>query len=94
MRSDEANRILGLRVNVWTSVVVFLLGVGSLVLGRSGTSCGAHRSAPTEPSLNIRDRAGSHGRTAGSGAILPDAVAKAVHARLAVLVPSVPAQRI
>ena len=28
MRSDEANRILGLRVNVWTSALVFLLGVG------------------------------------------------------------------
>jgi prolipoprotein diacylglyceryltransferase len=27
MRSDEANEILGLRVNVWTSVLVFLLGV-------------------------------------------------------------------
>ncbi len=26
MRTDEANRILGLRVNVWTSVLVFLLG--------------------------------------------------------------------
>ena len=27
MRSDEANHILGLRVNVWTCLVVFLLGV-------------------------------------------------------------------
>ena len=27
MRSDEANHILGLRVNVWTSIVVFLFGV-------------------------------------------------------------------
>jgi prolipoprotein diacylglyceryl transferase len=27
MRSDQANHILGLRVNVWTSVLVFLLGV-------------------------------------------------------------------
>jgi prolipoprotein diacylglyceryltransferase len=27
MRSDEANEILGLRVNVWTSVLVFVLGV-------------------------------------------------------------------
>jgi prolipoprotein diacylglyceryl transferase len=27
MRSDEANEILGLRVNVWTSVLVFLLGL-------------------------------------------------------------------
>ena len=27
MRSDEANHILGLRVNVWTSILVFLLGI-------------------------------------------------------------------
>ena len=27
MRTDFANKILGLRVNVWTSVIVFLLGV-------------------------------------------------------------------
>jgi prolipoprotein diacylglyceryl transferase len=27
MRSDEANTILGVRVNVWTSILVFLLGV-------------------------------------------------------------------
>jgi prolipoprotein diacylglyceryl transferase len=27
MRSDEANHLLGLRVNVWTSIVVFLIGV-------------------------------------------------------------------
>jgi prolipoprotein diacylglyceryl transferase len=28
MRSDDANEILGLRVNVWTSALVFLLGLG------------------------------------------------------------------
>ncbi|HET7477432.1 MAG TPA: prolipoprotein diacylglyceryl transferase [Dermatophilaceae bacterium] len=27
MRTDEANRILGLRLNIWTSVLVFLLGL-------------------------------------------------------------------
>jgi len=27
MRTDEANHILGLRLNVWTSVLVFLFGV-------------------------------------------------------------------
>ncbi len=36
MRSDEANRILGLRVNVWMSALVFLLGVG--LFWRFGTS--------------------------------------------------------
>jgi prolipoprotein diacylglyceryl transferase len=33
MRSDDANHILGLRVNVWTSMLVFVLG---LVLFRAG----------------------------------------------------------
>ena len=36
MRSDEANRILGLRVNVWMSALVFLLGVA--LFWRFGTS--------------------------------------------------------
>lgn len=31
MRSDQANHILGLRVNVWTCLLVFLLGVGLYV---------------------------------------------------------------
>lgn len=34
MRSDFANRILGLRVNVWVSVLVFLLGLTMFVLRR------------------------------------------------------------
>jgi prolipoprotein diacylglyceryl transferase len=34
MRSDEANHILGLRVNVWTSALVFLLGVAIVWLSR------------------------------------------------------------
>jgi prolipoprotein diacylglyceryl transferase len=34
MRSDFANKILGVRVNVWTSIVVFLLGVALVWFGR------------------------------------------------------------
>ena len=34
MRSDEANHILGVRINVWTSVLVFLLGVVLVWTGR------------------------------------------------------------
>ena len=34
MRSDEANTILGLRVNVWTSALFFLLGTGLFWLFR------------------------------------------------------------
>lgn len=34
MRSDFANRIFGVRVNVWTSIIVFVLGVVLVVTGR------------------------------------------------------------
>ncbi|NLJ55136.1 MAG: prolipoprotein diacylglyceryl transferase [Intrasporangiaceae bacterium] len=37
MRTDEATMILGQRINVWTSIVVFLIGVAIVVLaGRRG----------------------------------------------------------
>ena len=35
MRSDEANHILGVRVNVWVSILVFLLGVFLVWAGRN-----------------------------------------------------------
>ena len=41
MRSDEANRILGLRVNVWTSVLVFLLGLACSGGSASGRTPGS-----------------------------------------------------
>jgi prolipoprotein diacylglyceryltransferase len=31
MRTDDANHILGLRVNAWVSILVLLLGVGLFV---------------------------------------------------------------
>ncbi len=34
MRSDQANHILGLRVNVWTSILVFLLGIAIVWFAR------------------------------------------------------------
>ncbi|KRF22563.1 prolipoprotein diacylglyceryl transferase [Phycicoccus sp. Soil802] len=34
MRSDEANLIFGVRVNVWTSILVFLLGIAIVWFGR------------------------------------------------------------
>lgn len=39
MRTDEANLILGLRVNIWTSIIVFVLGVVIF------TVCGRRRSS-------------------------------------------------
>lgn len=35
LRIDDAEHILGLRLNVWTSIVIFLLGVVLLVVSRS-----------------------------------------------------------
>ena len=50
MRTDEANRILGLRVNVWVSVLVFLLGAALFVLfGRRSDQ--PLESSPGSPEL-------------------------------------------
>lgn len=47
MRTDEANRILGARINVWTSVLVFLLG---LVIYRArGRAAARHTEAVSAP---------------------------------------------
>jgi prolipoprotein diacylglyceryl transferase len=57
MRTDEANHIFGVRVNVWVSILVFLLGLLLVWLGRrrplalpTGRSAGARTAAPLEPS--------------------------------------------
>ncbi|MEO7069667.1 MAG: prolipoprotein diacylglyceryl transferase [Nostocoides sp.] len=47
LRSDEANHILGLRVNVWTSLVVFLLGVG--LYARWGRPTATRPEQPSGP---------------------------------------------
>ncbi len=47
MRSDPANHILGLRVNVWTSVLVFLLGV--LIYRRAGRTPAPAQQDPGDP---------------------------------------------
>jgi len=36
LRVDHANRILGLRLNVWTSIIIFAAAVAFLTLGRRG----------------------------------------------------------
>lgn len=47
LRTDEANRILGLRVNVWVSVFVFLLGVWLFLrAGRRRPVAGPDRPGP------------------------------------------------
>lgn len=51
MRTDAANTILGLRVNIWTSIVVFVLGVVIY------TVCGRRRAAgERDENLTSRDR--------------------------------------
>jgi prolipoprotein diacylglyceryl transferase len=44
MRTDEANHILNLRVNVWTSILVFLLG--AWLFRRAGRTAGAESQRP------------------------------------------------
>ncbi len=53
MRTDDANHLLGLRVNVWVSLLVFLLGVALFVwFGRRPAP-----SAPSEPAGDPPDEA-------------------------------------
>ncbi len=55
MRSDEANLILGLRVNIWTSIVVFLLGVVVYsACGRRGHPRDARYISPSEKTTLTR----------------------------------------
>ena len=51
MRTDDANRILGLRVNVWVSILVFLLGAALFVLfrRRSGEPLESSPEPPPQP---------------------------------------------
>lgn len=48
MRTDHANEILGLRVNIWTSVLVFILGLAIWVY--CGRRAKRPTSGPTTPS--------------------------------------------
>lgn len=56
LRVDEANHILGLRLNVWTSIIVFAIGAGLWVaIGRRGDRESANGSPgpPSERSSSI-----------------------------------------
>ena len=62
MRTDDANHILGLRVNSWVSILVFLLGVGLFVWygrrpqrPRTGARDQPRNTGSTRQSLNIRN---------------------------------------
>lgn len=49
MRTDDANHILGLRVNVWVSLLVFLLGVGLFVWCGRRPADEPRETAPSVP---------------------------------------------
>lgn len=66
MRSDFANTILGLRVNVWVSVLVFLLGLG--IFARQ-------RTAP--PAIRVSTQAGDNARPGDEAAATDEGAAQA-----------------
>jgi prolipoprotein diacylglyceryl transferase len=49
LRVDHANRILGLRLNVWTSIIIFTAAIAFLIVGRSGQSEPPAPAVPDEP---------------------------------------------
>ena len=46
LRIDDAHHFLGLRINVWTSIIVFLLGLVSFII--AGRRSASTRVEPTE----------------------------------------------
>ncbi|MFJ8211775.1 prolipoprotein diacylglyceryl transferase [Streptomyces sp. NPDC096033] len=74
MRVDEAHHILGVRLNVWTAIVVFILAVVYFVLSAK-LRPGREEVVEPEPSGGSGDTAGSAGD--GADAAKPAADAKA-----------------
>lgn len=61
LRVDEAEHVLGLRLNVWTSLVVFLVGlVGYVVVSRRGLDDAVARKGDGDASSNA-DAQAKHG---------------------------------
>ncbi len=82
MRTDEANHILGLRVNVWTSVLVFLLGAA--IYRRAGRSRPPADAGPSAPGDGPPDQAASDPEPGGPGeavSVAEDAAADGHDAR-------------
>ena len=71
MRTDEAELVLGQRLNVWTSIVVFLLGRLDLLVHRAPGAGARRPTGGVNPSPRMWDSAGSDGKTRGAGDILP-----------------------
>ena len=62
LRTDHANHILGVRLNVWTAIIVFLLGLAYFL--RHG---GFHAQREASPYPAGRDEAGEPGERPGAG---------------------------
>jgi prolipoprotein diacylglyceryl transferase len=70
LRSDPANHILGLRLNIWTSVVVFLLGLAWFV-----THGGLHAEREPTPYTGRRAEAALAGTSSADDEVQPGDVA-------------------
>ena len=56
LRTDDANHILGLRLNVWTSIVVFLLGLAWFLTHRGSREVSVYRDGRVaEPVAAVGD---------------------------------------
>jgi prolipoprotein diacylglyceryltransferase len=51
LRVDHANRILGLRLNIWTSIVIFAAAVAFLLLARRGQPASVSSTPATDDEL-------------------------------------------
>lgn len=67
MRTDEANQILGLRVNVWTSILVFAGAVAYFVLARRRGPREAPETLATDPEEPDGRAGGAERGTNGAG---------------------------
>ncbi|MEV0300511.1 prolipoprotein diacylglyceryl transferase [Streptomyces prasinus] len=87
MRVDEAREILGLRLNNWTAMIVFVLAVVYLVVsaklrpGREtvvepGTAAGGTAAGPADGSTGGDDTPDAAGSGSGSGAAEPKSAGK------------------
>jgi prolipoprotein diacylglyceryl transferase len=61
LRVDHANRVLGLRLNIWTSIIIFAAAVAFLVLGRKGQPETQTPATADEPPHGDGEAAGSSG---------------------------------
>ena len=58
LRTDDANHILGLRLNVWTSIVVFLLGLAWFVTHRGPREVSVYRDGRVSEPVAAPEKTG------------------------------------